>query len=85
MTTIRKIKGEAGTLYTVLFVDQQGHLIVGLTEWYRVRTQQGPASTRDTYLACLLPFFAFLSEPAVLGMLPPNRYASRSSIFTASD
>ncbi len=62
MTTIRKIKGEAGTLYKVLFVDQQGHLIVGLTEWYRVRTQQGPASTRDTYLACLLPFFAFLSE-----------------------
>jgi hypothetical protein len=45
MTTIRKSKGEAGTLYKVLFVDQQG-----------------PASTRDTYLACLLPFFAFLSE-----------------------
>jgi len=62
MTPIRKIKGEAGTLYKVLFVDQQGHLIVGLTEWYRVRTQQGPASTRDTYLACLLSFFAFLSE-----------------------
>jgi site-specific recombinase XerD len=62
MTTIRRIKGEPGTPYEVLFVDQQGHLIVGLTEWYHVRTQQGPASTRDTYLACLLPFFVFLSE-----------------------
>lgn len=62
MTKIRKIKGEPGTPYEVLFVDQQGHLVVALTQWYRVHTQQGPTSTRDTYLACLLPFFAFLSE-----------------------
>jgi len=45
-----------------LFVEESGHLIVALTEWYRLRSTLGPASTRDTYLSCLLPFFAFLSE-----------------------
>jgi integrase len=73
MTTIRKIKGEPGTPYEVLFVDQQGHLIIGLTEWYRVRTQQGPVSTRNTYLACLLPFFAFLSETGCVWNAAPER------------
>lgn len=62
MTTIQRIKGQPGALYEVLFIDQHGHLIVALTEWYRLRSSQGPASTRDTYLSCLLPFFAFLSE-----------------------
>lgn len=62
MTKIQRIKGQPGAPYEVLFVDQHGHLIVALTEWYRLRSSQGPASTRDTYLSCLLPFFAFLSE-----------------------
>jgi hypothetical protein len=62
MTKIHRIKGKQGDPYEVLFVDQHGHLLVGLTQWYHVRTSQGPASTRDTYLACLLPFFAFLAE-----------------------
>jgi hypothetical protein len=62
MAKIYRIKGKPQDPYEVLFVDQHGHLLVGLTEWYRVRTRQGPASTRDTYLACLLPFFAFLAE-----------------------
>ncbi|MBV9231677.1 MAG: site-specific integrase [Chloroflexi bacterium] len=62
MTTIQRIKGQPGASYEVLFVDQHGHLIVALTEWYRIRSTLGPASTRDTYLSCLLPFFAFLSE-----------------------
>jgi hypothetical protein len=62
MTKIHRIKGKQEDPYEVLFVDQHGHLLVGLTQWYRVRTSQGPASTRDTYLACLLPFFAFLAE-----------------------
>jgi site-specific recombinase XerD len=62
MTTIQRIKGQPGAPYEVLFVDQHGHLIVALTEWYRLRSTLGPASTRDTYLSCLLPFFAFLSE-----------------------
>lgn len=62
MTKIQRIKGQPGALYQVMFVDQYGHLIVALTEWYRLRSSQGPMSTRDTYLSCLLPFFAFLSE-----------------------
>jgi hypothetical protein len=62
MTKIQRIKGRPGALYEVLFVDQHGHLIVALTEWYRLRSALDPASTRDTYLSCLLPFFAFLSE-----------------------
>jgi site-specific recombinase XerD len=62
MTVIQRIKGQPGALYKILFVDQYGHLIVALTEWYRLRSTLGPASTRDTYLSCLLPFFAFLSE-----------------------
>lgn len=62
MTKIQRIKGQPGAPYEVLFIDQHGHLIVALTEWYRLRSSQGPASTRDTYLSCLLPFFAFLSE-----------------------
>ena len=62
MTKIQRIKGQPGAPYEVLFVDQHSHLIVALTEWYRLRSTLGPASTRDTYLSCLLPFFAFLSE-----------------------
>jgi site-specific recombinase XerD len=62
MTTIQRIKGQPGASYEVLFVDQHGHLIVALTEWYRIRSTLGLTSTRDTYLSYLLPFFAFLSE-----------------------
>ncbi len=62
MAKICRIKGNPDAPYPVMFVDQQGHLLVALTEWYRVRSGQGPTSTRDTYLACLLPFFTFLSE-----------------------
>lgn len=62
MTVIQRIKSQPGAAYEILFVDQYGHLIVALTEWYRLRSTLGPASTRDTYLSCLLPFFAFLSE-----------------------
>ena len=86
MTKIRKIKGEPGTPYEVLFVDQQGHLVVALTQWYRLHTQQGPTSTRDTYLACLLPFFAFLEvkwdhfqvcpPPFLQSLLSDRQYAS---------
>lgn len=62
MITIQRIKGRPGDPYKVLFVDRHGRLIVALTEWYRLRSTLGPASTRDTYLSCLLPFFTFLSE-----------------------
>jgi hypothetical protein len=59
MANIQRIKGKPGDQYEVLFVDKHGHLVVAITEWYRLRTKQGSTSTRDTYLTCLLPFFAF--------------------------
>jgi len=37
MADIHRIKGKPGDQYEVLFVDQHGHLIVALTEWYRLR------------------------------------------------
>jgi site-specific recombinase XerD len=73
MTTIQRIKGQPGAAYEVLFVDQHGHLIVALTEWYRLRSALGPASTRDTYLSCLLPFFAFLSEKGCSWNVTPEQ------------
>jgi integrase len=73
MTTIQRIKGQPGAPYEVLFVDQHGHLIVALTEWYRLRSTLGPASTRDTYLSCLLPFFAFLSEKGCVWNASPEQ------------
>ncbi len=73
MTTIQRIKGQPGAPYEILFVDQHGHLIVALTEWYRLRSTLGPASTRDTYLSCLLPFFAFLSEKGCVWNASPEQ------------
>jgi len=73
MTTIQRIKGQPGASYEVLFVDQHGHLIVALTEWYRIRSTLGPTSTRDTYLSCLLPFFAFLSEKGCAWNAEPSQ------------
>jgi hypothetical protein len=37
MTKIQRIKGQPGTRYEVLFVEESGRLIVALTEWYRLR------------------------------------------------
>jgi len=73
MTKIQRIKGQPGTPYEVMFIDQYGHLIVALTEWYRLRSSQGPTSTRDTYLSCLLPFFVFLSEKGCAWNAEPSQ------------
>jgi len=73
MANIQRIKGKPGDQYEVLFVDQHGHLVVALTEWYRLRTKQGATSTRDTYLTCLLPFFVFLAEKGCSWNAPPSQ------------
>ena len=73
MTKIQRIKGQPGALYEVMFVEKSGHLIVALTEWYRLRSALGPTSTRDTYLSCLLPFFAFLSEKGCAWNADPSQ------------
>jgi site-specific recombinase XerD len=59
---IRRVPGQPGDPYELIFLDQQDRLLVSLTEWYRQRKEQGPASTRATYLACLFPWFTYLAE-----------------------
>ncbi len=60
LSRIRRVYGQPDDPYELIFLDQHHRIIVPLTEWYRLRKEQGPASTRNTYLACLLPFFTFL-------------------------
>lgn len=60
LSRVRRVRGRPGDLYELIFLDQRDRIIVPLTEWYRLRKEQGPASTRNTYLACLLPYFTFL-------------------------
>ena len=60
LSQIRRVHGQPGDRYELIFHDQQDCIIVPLTEWYRLRIEQGPASTRNTYLACLMPWFTFL-------------------------
>jgi len=61
LSQIRRVRGQPGDPYELIFLDQQDRIIVPLTEWYRVRIEQGPpASTRKTYLTYLMPWFTFL-------------------------
>ncbi len=73
MTRVRRIRGKKDDPYEVIFVDQHGRIIVPLTEWYRIRKAQGPRSTRETYLACLLPFLSFLIEQKCPWNAPPEQ------------
>ncbi|HEV2579791.1 MAG TPA: site-specific integrase [Ktedonobacteraceae bacterium] len=73
LTNIRRVKGKPGDRYEVIFLDQHGKLVVPLTEWYRLRTERGPSSTRNTYLACLLPFFSFIAEKQCRWNAPPEQ------------
>jgi hypothetical protein len=82
LSQIRRIRGQTGDSYELIFLDQQDRIVVPLTEWYRLRLDQGPASTRNTYLACLMPWFTFLAnyatylnEPAAVRPLPQFRSA----------
>ncbi len=70
---IRRVRGQPGDLYDLIFLDQQDRIIVPLTEWHRLRKDQGPMSTRKTYLACLQSYFAFLAEGGYPWNAPPER------------
>jgi integrase len=70
---IRRIRCQPDDTYQVIFVDQNDRIVVPLTEWYRLRKQQGPGSTRETYLTCLMPFLAFLIERECPWNAPPER------------
>ncbi len=62
LSRIQRVKGKPNDQYEVIFLNRYGQILVPLTEWYRLRKGQGPLSTRETYLFCLLPFFTFLTE-----------------------
>ena len=73
LSPVRRVRGQAGDLYELIFLDQQDRIIVPLTEWYRLRKEQGQMSTRRTYLACLQSYFAFLVESGCPWNAPPER------------
>src|SRR5258708_26663167 len=73
LSRIRRVRGQPEDPYELIFLDQQDRIIVPLTEWYRLRTEQGPASTGNTYLACLMPFFTFLADDGCPWNAPPER------------
>ncbi len=73
LSQIRRVRGQPGDLYDLIFLDQQDRIIVPLTEWYRLRKEQGPTSTRNTYLACLQSYFTFLAENGYPWNAPPER------------
>jgi site-specific recombinase XerD len=78
---VRRVRGQAGDLYELIFLDQQDRIIVPLTEWYRLRKEQGPTSTRSTYLACLQSYFAFLAESGCPWNAPPERLRQTLIVF----
>ncbi len=73
LSQIRRVRGQPDDLYDLIFLDQQDRIIVPLTEWYRLRKEQGPASTRSTYLGCLMPFFTFLTNDGCPWNASPER------------
>jgi len=62
LSHVRRVRGRLNDPYEVIFLDQYDQIIVPLTEWYRLRKDQGPKSTRETYLTCLQPFLTFLVD-----------------------
>lgn len=73
LSQIRRVRGQPGDPYELIFLDQHDRIIVPLTEWYRLRIEQGPASTRNTYLACLMPWFTFLAHDGCPWNAPPEQ------------
>jgi len=70
---IQRMKGQPGDAYEVIFLDQHDKIVVPLTEWYRLRKEYGSRGTRETYLACLLPYLTFLIEQRCPWNAPPER------------
>lgn len=73
LARICRVHGQPSDPYELIFLDHQGHIIVPLTEWFCLRKEQGPDSTRKTYLACLQSYFIFLAESGCPWNAPPER------------
>ncbi len=76
LSRIRRVRGRPDDPYEVIFLDQDDHIIVPLTEWYRIRKDQGPRSTRETYLTCLQPFLTFLRDRSCSWNASPEQLRS---------
>jgi site-specific recombinase XerD len=76
LSRIRRVRGQPGDLYEVIFLDQHDRIVVPLTEWYRLRKEQGSKGTRETYLTCLLPFLTYLIEQKCPWNAPPEQLRS---------
>src|SRR5229473_1042042 len=70
---IRRVQCPPDAPYEMIFLDQQERIVVPLTEWYRLRQNQGASGTRTTYLTCLLPYLSFLLEQSCPWNAPPER------------
>ncbi len=73
LSQIPRVRGQPGDCYELIFLDQQDRIIVPLTEWYRLRIEQGAASTRSPYLVCLMPWFTFLAIDGCPWNAPPEQ------------
>jgi hypothetical protein len=73
LSRVRRIHGQPGDLYEVIFVDRYDHIVVPLTEWYRLRKERGSLGTRNAYLTCLTPYLSFLIERGCPWNAPPEQ------------
>src|SRR5258708_37560054 len=81
LSQIRRVHGQPGDRYDLIFLDQYDRIIVPLTAWYRLRKEQGPTSTRSTYLACLQSYLPVLAESGGPWNAPPERLRQPLSAF----
>jgi hypothetical protein len=44
LSQIRRVRGQSGDFYELIFLDQQDRIIVPLTEWYHLRVVVRKAS-----------------------------------------
>jgi hypothetical protein len=85
LSGFRKIVVPPGGRYELLIVDHTGRPVSPLCEWYRLRTQPGPNGTRQTYLAFLQPFFAYLLAHDAAWNGPPEQVRCHVKAFLLDD
>jgi site-specific recombinase XerD len=82
---LRKIPGPPESRYELMVVDENGHPVFHLSEWYRLRKPLGAKRTRDTYLDMLLPWTAFQMHHGHAWNDPPERIRSQVMGFLRRD
>jgi integrase len=85
LSGFRKIVMPPGGRYELLIVDHTDRPVSPLCEWYRLRKQPGLNNTRQTYLAYLKPFFAYLLVHDVAWNAPPEQVRRSVKAFLLDD